>query len=112
VRLINLIDKDLTAVTLNAAKNSDTVNVDGCQTLSFQLLGSAASSPVGTTVTLQRSNDGTNWLADGAATNIVGNGVLNVEKVDPTFRYYRLAFAWGSGSIVLAIRVLGKGYGN
>lgn len=112
MKFLNLIDQSLTTVTVNAAKNSDVLDVSRCTLLSFQLVASSASSPTGISATLQRSNDGTNWVADGAATNITGNGVLAIDKVDPTFKFYRLAFAWTSGSIVVAIRALGKGYGN
>lgn len=110
MRLQNIIDKALAAVTIDAAKNSEAVDVTGCQAIGFQLVNSAASSPTGISVTLQRSNDGDNWVADGSATNITANGVLAIEKVDPSFRFYRLAYAWGSGSIVVNARLVGKGY--
>lgn len=109
MNLINVIDTPLPQLTIDAAKNSDPVDSDGCQSLAFQLVGTAASAPSGITATLERSNDGVNWAADGTATSITGNGVYAIEKVSPAFKFYRLAFARTSGSIVIAIQVVGKG---
>jgi hypothetical protein len=110
--LVNLIDKKLATLTIDAAKNGDVVDAGGCESLAFQLVCTAASAPVGISATLQRSNDGTNWVADGSATNLTGNGVYAIEKLSPAFKFYRLAFSYTSGSIVVATHVVGKGSVN
>lgn len=55
----------------------------------------------GGTATLQKSVDGSNWFAEGSAQNITASTVLYFEKVDPSGKYYRIAYAITAGELTV-----------
>jgi hypothetical protein len=66
----------------------------------------------GASVKLQRSMDNSVWTDDGSATNITVTANVVFEKVDPTFRFYRVQYALTSGAVTAQVNVLAKGYGE
>lgn len=65
----------------------------------------------GANVKLQKSNDGTNWSDEGSATNITADGLIWLEKIDPTALYMRLAFTLTAGRLSSSNVVAVKGLG-
>ena len=107
----NLIQKTLTAVTINAATTTASFDCSQADTICFVVVASAASSPVGTTIQAQGSLDGTNFKALDSAVSVTGNGTfaVHLNGANAAFRYYRLAYAWTSGSYLATTSVLFKG---
>lgn len=70
------------------------------------------TSIAGASAKLQKSLDGTNWFDETSAQNITATGSLYFEKVDPTGKYYRLAYTLTAGQISVTNRWLGKGPSN
>jgi hypothetical protein len=104
-----LIDTVYANVTVDGAKQTAAVECPEAETLCYQVLASAASSPSGTTIQIQGSLDGTNWTALGSAVSVTGNGVFASTETTCAYRYYRLAYARSSGSYVATTRILAKG---
>ncbi len=52
----------------------------------------------GGTVTLEKSNDRTNWATEVSAVNITADGAVWLEKVNPSAAFYRATFAISAGS--------------
>jgi hypothetical protein len=107
----SLIEKTLDALTIDSAKTTDTLECPQAATICFVTVASAASSPVGTTIQAQGSLDGTNFKALDSAVSVTGNGTfgVNLTGINAAFRYYRLAYAWTSGSYVATTSILFKG---
>jgi hypothetical protein len=63
----------------------------------------------GASVTLQESNDDTNYSDVASATSITADAVLTLKKVDPECRYYRLKFAITAGRMSSSNVILTKG---
>ena len=72
--------------------------------MSFHLEGSYTAG----SVTLQVSNDGTNFYACPTATSLSGLGVKNV--VDLGYKYYRFAFATMNSANSLTLTAVAKHY--
>lgn len=66
------------------------------------------TSIAGGAVKLQKSNNGSTWIDEGSATNITADDEIALEKVDPTFRYYRLHFALTAGRLSADCHILVK----
>lgn len=62
----------------------------------------------GAAVKLQKSNNGTSWVDEGSATNITADVELALEKVDPTFRYYRIHYTLTAGRLSASNHVIVK----
>lgn len=58
-----------------------------------------ATSIAGANVKLQKSNDNSNWSDEGSATNITADGLIYLEKIDPTAKYMRTQFTLTAGSM-------------
>lgn len=65
----------------------------------------------GATVKLQKSNDATNWSDEGSATNITADGIVWLEKIDPTALYMRIAFTMTAGQLSCSTVVVARGVG-
>lgn len=63
----------------------------------------------GASVKLQKSNNGSNWIDDAAATAITASTSLIFEKVDPSYKYARLQYTLTAGVIAADNLVLSKG---
>jgi hypothetical protein len=63
----------------------------------------------GATVTLQKSNDKSNWSNEGSAVAISASGSVWVEKDRPGFRWARLQYTLTAGSYAAVPKVLVKG---
>lgn len=60
-------------------------------------------------VTLQQSNDGTNYSAVATGTAITASAVVVIEKVDPTLKYARVKYEVTAGQVSSVNNVLVKG---
>lgn len=96
------------AATVNAPVNTSAVDVSQAKTLAYCVNVTTFSAATGASVKLQRSLDGTVWVDDGSATNITATGQVWLEKVDPTYKFSRLAFAISTNSFVATTRVYAK----
>jgi hypothetical protein len=67
------------------------------------------TSIAGASVKLQKSNDGATWSDEGSATNITVDANIWLEKVNPTGRYMRLAFAITAGRFSASNTIVVKG---
>ncbi len=68
----------------------------------------------GATVKLQKSNDSllappSNWIDEGTATTISGDGIVWLEKVSPTGNWMRLVFAITTGRLTTSNTIIVKG---
>lgn len=103
--LVALTDYFIIAVDANTVKFASSLAnaLAGTQLdLTAQGSGTNTFTPTaiaGGNVKLQKSNDGTNWSDEGAATNITADGLVWLEKVDPTSLYMRLAFTLTAGQL-------------
>jgi hypothetical protein len=88
--------------TVTAGVNSASIDVGiiGGDSLAIMLVITAASSPSGCTAVLQCSNDNVNFANVGTPTAITANGAIPLNQDRPNFRYYRIAYAIASGSVV------------
>lgn len=99
------------ANTIQLAASASDAEAGNALDLTAAGSGSSSVNPVaisGASVTLQKSNDGTNWASE-SATNITTDGSIAIDKTDPTFRYYRVTFAISAGSMDISILWLVKG---
>lgn len=97
-----------TAKVVTAASTSIAYDVAVCQTLSLQYNITAVSTPVGTAITLQRSNDGVNWTTyQTVAVSAIATGVLDVTINAAAF--VRIAEGWTSGSFTYSATLVGLG---
>jgi hypothetical protein len=99
------------ANTINTAKNTAAIYCPSAEHVSYVVVASSASSPVGTTLIIQGSNDGTNFTGLSTAVTVTGNGVFtaNLSAASVAYLYYRLAYARSSGSYVATTSVCAKG---
>lgn len=105
----NLVEKTYGPVNITAPDVSDWVDVSGCDSVAFQLVASAASSPNTANIQLVGSLDKVGLNNVGSAVNVTANGTYSVSSVDPVFRWYRVAYAIASGSYTASLSVLAKG---
>lgn len=63
----------------------------------------------GANVKLQKSNDNSNWVDEGSATNITADGNVFLEKVDPASKFMRVAYTLTAGSLSASNVIIGKG---
>lgn len=106
-----LIVKKYDNVTIDSAKATEAVYAPQAEHIAFVVTASSASSPVGTTIQIMGSIDGTNFAALNGTVNITGNGVftINVSAANASYLYYKLAYARSSGSYVASTSILVKG---
>lgn len=109
IKILNQVTYE--ANTIDGAENTASVYAPKAQHICYMVVASASSSPVGTTIQVQASLDGTNFVALDSAVSVTGNGVFHA-KVAPSsaaFLYYRLAYARSSGSYVATTTLVTKG---
>ena len=64
--------------------------------------GNQTFTPVsiaGGSIELQKSNDGSNWLIEGSATNVTADASVFLEKDRPSFRFARVKLTLTAGRI-------------
>jgi len=66
------------------------------------------TSVAGATVTLQKSNDDSNWTNQASATSITTDGSYWFEVVDATYRYIRVIYAITAGRMTVDAKILSK----
>lgn len=106
-----LIQTTEAPLTIDSAKTSTAIYAPVASKIAYQVVASSASSPVGTTLIIQGSLDGTNFAALSTAVTVSGNGTF-VAELSPqqcSYVYYRLAYARSSGSYVATTTVVAKG---
>jgi hypothetical protein len=67
------------------------------------------TSIAGGTIKLQQSNDNSNWVDLGSATNITVDANIGLEKDRPTMRYVRPYITLTAGHISASLQILVKG---
>lgn len=100
-----LSTKDYSVSTSGAAALA-AINTSSASSLSVMAV-ITGTSPVGT-IGLEKSNDGSTWVAEGAATAISAAGSTMLERVDPAAKYYRVVVAVTSGTILVTHHVVVK----
>ena len=100
---MRLLDSQKIAVgSVSGAKNSTTINADQGGVLALNLacqISFTGSSESASSAQLFKSNDGTNWVAEGNTVTISGaSGVIWLEKQNNTALYWRIQYACGGGS--------------
>lgn len=81
-------------------------------TLSDSGVGNQTVTPTalaGGTIKLQGSNDGTNWVDIGSATNVTADGNVGLSLDRPTYSYIRPYITLTAGHITASVQVLVKG---
>ena len=109
---IKILNQETYATTtINSATNTAAVYAPSAEHVCYVVVASSASAPVGTTIQIQGSLDGTNYVALGSAISITGNGnfTANITAPNSSYIYYRLAYARTSGSYVANTTVVTKG---
>lgn len=92
--------------TVDAATATESVDLNEIEYgISFHVAVSAKAGLSGGTMTLQGSNDDTNWVGIASATNIADTGDEQFLLQDdaPSYRYARLAFAISAGEFVAQV---------
>lgn len=100
--------KILPATSITAPVSTDSVSMRYINDVSAQIVVTAASSPGTASVKLQASNDNTNWVDVGSATNITTNTTILLEDTDVSYAFLRVTFAIASGSFTAEVIVSGK----
>ncbi len=100
-------------ITVNAATNSTATYAPLAVSVAYVVVASASSSPVGTTIIIQGSIDGTSYAALTTAVTVTGDGVFTAYLTPGqcSYKYYRLAYARTSGSYVATTSTYTKGAG-
>lgn len=99
----------LASTTIDSAQQSSSVNIANIDNYAIQVIVSAVNSPSGITVTLQASNDDTNWIdVDNTETTISATGSVMYDVADPGYKYVRLDFARTSGDITASAILTGR----
>lgn len=98
-----------TTGSLSAAAQGAAVSTSRAKTISAQC-NITASSPGSATIQFQKSSDGTNWYPDGSTVSVTATGIYSLEKIDPAFAFYRVAYAIGSGSMSSTTTILTQGH--
>lgn len=107
--LKRLIEKTYDALTVDEAAQTEAINVDKGHYLVYVVVVTDESSATGTTIQLQASLDGVNFVDHGSAVTVDGNGTFAVTKNNLPYKFYRLAYTHSSGSYVATTSVLVKG---
>jgi|OM-RGC.v1.029588659 hypothetical protein len=99
----------LASTTIDSAQQTSSVNLENIDNYAIQVIVSAVNSPSGITVTLQASNDDTNWIdiAD-TDTDITETGSVMYDVTDPGYKYVRLDFTRTSGNITASAILTGR----
>ncbi len=105
----NLVEKSEDLGTVDDDLASASVNVIGGKWISCQAVITNSSAPGSASVILQKSNDGTNWVSQGSATTVSGDGNFFLDVTDPEGAYYRAFAAIASGSFDCNLNWLVKG---
>ena len=84
------------------------INVDfqmpGAEKITFQLTGTTSAE----VVTIQRGNDGTNFVALGTPIALSAPGVASMARGDIGFLHYRLSAAGGDATTDVVVTVVGR----
>ncbi len=109
--LFRLIEKTYDAVSITAPVKSAAVDVaaNGGDSLAYQMVATAASTPGTATIGLEGSLDGVSYIAVGSTTSVAANGVFTLTLDRPPLRYYRVSYAIASGSYTSTLKCLVKG---
>lgn len=100
--------KDI-SVPISGAGSSVAFEVAGAKSVSVQCI-ITATSPTGATVGLLKSNDGVNFDAVATATAISATGHIWLEDKDPTYKYVKLTYVVGGGTVASVNKVIIKAY--
>lgn len=99
----------LDTTSIDEATNTvSSPNLRRVKDLSAQIVVTAASTPSSASATLQKSNDGTNWVDVASATSISANGTIMIEDSDVGYSFARVAFAISSGSFSARVLLSGQ----
>jgi len=107
---IIVVDADTFKFATSAANAlaGTAVNITG-QGSSAAVNTFTATALAGANWKLQQSNNGTDWVDLGSATNITIDAVLALEKDRPTMRYVRVYFTLTAGQLSAPLQLLVKG---
>lgn len=101
-----LTDYFVVVVDANNFKLSDTLAhaLAGTDIIDFSDVGTGTQTltPVaiaGGTIELQKSNDKSNWLIEGSATNVTASASVFLEKDRPSFKFARVKLTLTAGRI-------------
>ena len=101
-----LTDYFVVVVDADTFKLSDTLAhaLAGTDIIDFSDVGTGTQTltPValaGGSIELQKSNDGSNWLIEGSATNVTADASVFLEKDRPGFRFARVKLTLTAGRI-------------
>lgn len=109
MEIVRIVEKTYDPLTVNAALNTESLDSVQADTITYQVVASAASAPTGTAIQIQGSLNSVDWLNLGTSTSVTGNGVFFSSISGLAFRYYRLSYTRSSGSYVATTSVLLKG---
>lgn len=98
-----------TGASMGADVQSDSFNIQRMADYALQFVWSAGSTPVGT-VTLQYSNDGSQWDSASSSLNVSGNSGSNSIKGVTGPAFVRGIYTYTSGSGTLDITIVAKGH--
>lgn len=104
---VTLLEDILANIGAAGTGDGYTRNVSLASSYSIQMVASGSSSPVGITVTVSASNDGTNWIA---GTPLAVSGDTTVFLTIPTSycKFIKLTRARTSGSVAIKAWLLTK----
>lgn len=99
------------AVTIDSAKTTAAVYAPQAEHIAYIVVATSASSPVGTTLQVQGSLDGTTYANLNSTVSVTANGTytINLSAANTSYIYYRLSYARSSGSYVATTTLVTKG---
>ncbi len=95
------------SISLGANYTGTAIDMNVMALVSFVAVISSSSSPVGT-LTLQVSNDNSNWVTSGTTASVSADGNLLLNLGSSASRYARLIYTRTSGSATLNVAVHAK----
>jgi hypothetical protein len=97
--------------TIDSAKQTAAVYAPLAEHIAYVVVASSASSPIGTTLQIQGSLDGENWVNLGNTVTVTGNGTftISLSAANASYIWYRLYYARTGGSYVASTRLVTKG---
>lgn len=106
---MRLIETTESFVTPANGATGVTYDVGDASSISIQV-DATVTTPSGASIAIYKSNDGETWSLEGSATNLTADATVWLEDAAPNYRYFRLTFALGSGTIDTAdCHILVKG---
>lgn len=106
-----LIQETYSPNTIDSAKVTSTITCPQAEHVAYVVIASASSSPTGTTLQIQGSLDGTNFVNLNSTVSVTGNGnfTINLSAANSSYIHYRLSYARSSGSYVATTTCVAKG---